>query len=90
MNKNTSISLGEHFVGFIEKQIAAGRYASTSEVVRAALRMLEENETEIEALRAALIEGESSGDVAAFDIDALIAEARREFERASAGRDAAE
>ena len=47
MNKNTSISIGQHFDSFIQTQIAAGRYASTSEVVRAALRLLEGEEEKL-------------------------------------------
>jgi antitoxin ParD1/3/4 len=61
MPKNTSISLGEHFDGFIARQITEGRYTSTSEVVRAALRLLEDNEQKIATLRKLLEEGENSG-----------------------------
>jgi antitoxin ParD1/3/4 len=61
MSKNTSFSLGEHFAQFVETQVEQGRYASASDVVRAGLRLLEEQETKLAALRAALIEGEESG-----------------------------
>jgi antitoxin ParD1/3/4 len=61
MPKNTSITLGEHFDGFIAQQIAEGRYASASEVMRAALRLLEDNEQKIATLRRLLEEGEESG-----------------------------
>ncbi|WP_374453122.1 type II toxin-antitoxin system ParD family antitoxin [Phenylobacterium sp.] len=76
MGKNTSISLGEHFSSFIEMEVAKGRYASASEVVRASLRLLEEREAQLEALRLALIEGEESGPSTPFDFDAFIASKR--------------
>ena len=61
MSKNTSISIGPHFDTFIQNQIETGRYASTSEVVRAGLRLLEKEEEKLKLLRQALIEGEQSG-----------------------------
>ena len=61
MAKNTSMTLGEHFDGFIAHQIESGRYSSASEVVRAGLRILEDSEGKLEALRLMLIEGEESG-----------------------------
>ena len=61
MPKNTSMSLGDHFDGFISQQISEGRYASASEVVRAGLRLLEDNERKVAVLRRMLEEGEHSG-----------------------------
>ena len=82
MTKNTSVSLGEHFAGFIEGQVASGRYGSASDVVRAGLRLLEEQEMRLAALRAALIEGEDSGPPAPFDFDAFLAAKRSDARRA--------
>ena len=67
MARNTSVSLGDHFAGFIDEQVEAGRYSSASDVVRAGLRLLEEHEAKVKALQAALIAGEESGEPQPFD-----------------------
>ena len=77
MSKNTSVTLGDHFAAFIERQVLQGRYGSASDVVRAGLRLLEEHEMKIETLRAALVEGEQSGASTPFDFEAFIARKRR-------------
>lgn len=73
MAKNTSVSLGDHFEGFIAHQIESGRFGSASEVIRAGLRLLEDTETKTAALRQALVEGEQSG-IASYSYDSFIAE----------------
>jgi len=73
MAKNTSITLGEHFDGFITGQVKSGRFGSASEVVRAGLRLLENTETKLETLRLLLDEGEQSG-IADYDYDEFITE----------------
>jgi antitoxin ParD1/3/4 len=78
MAKNTSITLGEHFDGFISQQGAAGRYASASEVVRAALRLFEDNERKAATLRRLLEEGENSG-TAEYSFEALMNELDEEL-----------
>ena len=72
MAKNTSVVLGDHFETFIGERVASGQFGSASEVIRAALRLLEEREAHLEALRAALIEGEQSGPAEPFDSDAFL------------------
>jgi len=71
--KNTSISLGSHFEQFISSQLKTGKYGSVSEIVRAGLRMLEENEIKLQKLRTELVEGERSG-YAEYDYNALMDE----------------
>jgi antitoxin ParD1/3/4 len=61
MQKNTSVTLGEHFEAFIASQIDSSRFTNASEVIQAGLRLLEERELQLAALRLALIEGENSG-----------------------------
>ncbi|MFN3881139.1 MAG: type II toxin-antitoxin system ParD family antitoxin [Nitrincola lacisaponensis] len=73
MAKNTSISLGDHFDSFIAHQIKSGRYGSASEVIRSALRLLENQETKLQTLRQLLVEGEQSGD-ADYELDSFINE----------------
>ena len=67
MSKNTSISLGNYFDQFVQSQIAAGRYKNVSEVIRAALRLLENEESKTLALRNAIQEGIDSGIAKDFD-----------------------
>ena len=73
MAQNTSISLDDHFAEFLSREVKAGRYRSASEVVRAALRLLEDQELRLAALRGALAEGEASGEPMPFDFDAFVA-----------------
>jgi len=71
MAKNTSITLGDHFEGFISEQVQSGRYGSASEVIRSALRLLENQEAKMKTLRQLLQQGEQSGD-ADYDLDSFI------------------
>ncbi|QEQ96786.1 type II toxin-antitoxin system ParD family antitoxin [Neptunomonas concharum] len=73
MAKNTSITLGDHFDGFVTNQIQSGRYSSASEVIRSALRLLEIQETKMNTLRQLLVEGEESG-ITDYDLDSFINE----------------
>jgi len=84
MSKNTSFSLGEHFTRFIGEQVEQGRYGSASDVVRAGLRLLEEQEAHLAALREALIAGERSGAPKPLDLDQFLTRMRKE--RATAAK----
>ncbi len=77
MGKNTSISLGDHFEGYVNEQVMQGRYGSASEVIRASLRLLEEQEQKLQALRQALIEGEESGDAGELDMETIRNKAKK-------------
>jgi antitoxin ParD1/3/4 len=74
MAKNTSVSLGRHFDTFIRRQVSGGRFGTASEVVRAGLRLLEEDEAKLSALRSALDDGERSGFAEDYSLEALLRE----------------
>lgn len=74
MNKNTSVSLGNYFESFVHESIAKGRYKNASEVIRAGLRLLEEDENKAIALRNAIQTGIDSGIAKDFDPQKHLAE----------------
>ena len=61
----SSYTLGEHFEQFIQQQIESGRYQTASEVLRDALRLLEEEErareAALESLRKEVRKGRPTG-----------------------------
>ncbi len=61
MGRNTSVSLGSYFENFVDSSISEGRFKNASEVIRAGLRLLEEEESKIIALKKAINEGIESG-----------------------------
>jgi antitoxin ParD1/3/4 len=67
MGKNTSISLGDHFEDFVQQSVSKGRFKNTSEVIRAGLRLLEEEEHKVIALKNAINSGIESGIVEDFN-----------------------
>jgi antitoxin ParD1/3/4 len=69
MSKNTSISLGDYFDRFVSSQLESGRYKNASEVIRAGLRLLENQETQALALKNAIEKGLNSPKVNEFDFD---------------------
>ena len=78
MPKTTSIALGDHFTEFLAEQVETGRYGSASEVVRAALRLMEEREARLTELRRLIQEGEDSGEAVGFDFDEWLASKKAE------------
>ncbi len=72
----TSLSLGEHWEVFIKNEISSGRYGSASEVVRDALRSMEERKSKLDALRTHLMQGAEQANsgqfVDDFSMDSLI------------------
>ena len=62
MARNTSVSLGDHFENFVDGRVKSGRYVSTSDAVRAGLRLLEQEEIKLDVLRRTLAAGESQLD----------------------------
>ena len=72
--KTTSVALSPHFEAFIQDSIQSGRYNNASEVVRSGLRLLEDQENKMAALRSSIQEGLDSGVVEDFDPDAYLLE----------------
>ena len=79
MAKNTSVLLGDHFEKFINKEVSSGKYASASEVVRTALRILESDEEKKAALIKALIKGEKSKRIKNFDPKTHLAQLHKKY-----------
>jgi antitoxin ParD1/3/4 len=67
MGRNTSMALGDHFEKFVDEKISEGRFKNASEVIRAGLRLLEDEENKIRILREALQLGIDAGMVEDFD-----------------------
>ena len=59
--KTTSVALGTYFENFVRTKVEQGRYNNASEVIRAGLRLLEENENHLQELRMAIADGMNSG-----------------------------
>ena len=76
----TSLTLSPHWEKFVKREIASGRYASASEVMRAALRELEERGKRLDALRAHLDEGAKQakrGEFVEFEVGDIMARAKK-------------
>lgn len=81
--KNTSIALGAPFVEFARRKVESGEFGSTSEVVREAMRHFMAEDIKLEALRAAIREGEQSGTPQPFDFAEFLAEMRAGYKSAA-------
>ncbi|MGB5980978.1 MAG: type II toxin-antitoxin system ParD family antitoxin [Nonlabens sp.] len=79
MGKNTSVLLGDYFENFISSEVSSGRYNSASEVIRAALRLLEREDRKEKELIKALEKGEKSGFIEDFDPKKQLAELHRKY-----------
>ncbi len=77
-SKNTSIALGAPFTDFARRKVESGEFGSTSEVVREAMRRYVAEQTEIDAIRQALIEAENSGPTEPWNLEEFLKERRRE------------
>lgn len=78
MSRTTSVTLGEPLNNFVQEMVASGRYGSTSEVIRSALRLLEEREQQLIQLRKAIDEGLESGE-SELSVTDIMRRVRNEF-----------
>jgi|TARA_B110000240_G_C13465725_1_gene438670 antitoxin ParD1/3/4 len=79
MSKNTSVYLNPHFENFVNEQLDSGRYNNVSELIRAGLRLLEEENIKYKSLNLALEEGEKSGLNESFDSDKLLNKMHKKY-----------
>ncbi|MGR9052625.1 MAG: type II toxin-antitoxin system ParD family antitoxin [Gammaproteobacteria bacterium] len=79
MPRNTSVTLGEHFDKFVEEKINEGRFQSVSEVIRAGLRKLEEDEVKLNALKKKLQAGENSPLIDNFNGEEFLASLHKKY-----------
>jgi len=79
MARNTSVTLGSHFDEFVSEKVSQGRYQSISEVVRAGLRKLEEDESKLQALKEKLQAGKNSPRVENFDSDEFLSNLHKKY-----------
>ena len=79
MARTVTVTLGHHYEEFVKTNIAGGRYNNVSEMVRAGLRRLEEDEARVNALCAAVDEGDASPDVLDFDEEVFIQELKESW-----------
>ena len=79
MARNTSVTLGDYFEEIIQSSIKTGRYSSVSEVIRAGLRLVDEEEKKIQLLREAIEAGEQSGYVNNFNPEIHLAELQKKY-----------
>lgn len=80
MARTVTVTLGPHYEEFIQTTIAGGRFNNVSEVIRAGLRRLEEDETRLAAIRSALIEGEESGFVEDFNPEEFLRKLNADYD----------
>ncbi len=78
MARNTSFILGDHFDDFVSEQVESGRYKNATDVIRSGLRLLEDRETRLAAIRQALIDGEQSGIAGPLDMAKIKRQARKD------------
>jgi len=79
MARNTSVTLGQHFDQFVAERVQQGRFQSVSEVVRAGLRLLEEDEIKLAQLRRKLEAAELSPVIDNFDEQRFVAELQQKY-----------
>jgi len=80
---STNVSLTSELEQFIQKKVTSGYYASTSEVIRAGLRLLKEQDSlhdaRLEILKKEIQKGLKSGKPTPLDMQEIIAEARTKY-----------
>jgi antitoxin ParD1/3/4 len=77
-----NVSIGDRWERFVEQTVKTGRYGSASEVVREGLRLVEEREAKLQALRATLEASiAAGGEVTEDELDQALAAHGEELRR---------
>lgn len=79
MRKATSIELADDLDAFVNRKVSEGEYENRKDVVEAGLRLLLQQDEELEAIRQALIEGEESGEAEEYDFDNFLSRMHEKY-----------
>lgn len=81
MSRTVTFQPSSELIGFIENQVSSGLYANQSEVIRAALRLLQEQtaKSSLKKIRSLIAEGEASGPAKTWDVESFMSKMQQKY-----------